>query len=219
MPIFTFLLFCFVIKFHFVATTSCCQMRPLNVMFREVIGPPGSNKRCGTSKTVCAAAELARLPHPIKNACHVWVECVCFLVPAGPPGSSEGSTSMSFDKNASHPRARTHSQERCDSPELPLLGAHHPPTPEYLESASVHWLRLMLGVTGLVVKFSFLPNDSHSTPGYVFSCGILCLFLFHPPLLLLLAVSIVTSLRQHLHTREHLVSVPSPCSLCNEVSE
>lgn len=45
--------------------------------------------------------------------------------------------------------------------------------------------------------------------------------LFCQPLLLLflLAVSIVTSLRQHLHTRYHLMSVPPPCSLCNEVSE
>lgn len=49
--------------------------------------------------------ELAQLPHPIKYACSVWVVCFCFLVMAGPSGSTEVNKTMSFDKHASHPHA------------------------------------------------------------------------------------------------------------------
>ncbi len=47
----------------------------------------------------------AELLSPIKDACHVWVVCSCFLVMPGPSGSSQVNKSMSFDKHASHPHA------------------------------------------------------------------------------------------------------------------
>lgn len=68
--------------------------------------PPWSNKWCDAFRDVCAVAELAQLPHPIKYACSVWVVCCCFLVMAGPSGSTEVNKTMSFDKHTSHPHAR-----------------------------------------------------------------------------------------------------------------
>lgn len=139
--------------------------------------PLGSNKWCDTSRNVCAVAELAQLPHPIKNACHVWGEYFRFLVMAGPSGSSEVNTSMSFDKHASHPHAHTH------TPRSGVIhhcywwvhqGAHYPPTPVKLESTYMLLLRLTLEVIVAGAETLILPNDSHSSPGYVFTCGILC---------------------------------------------
>lgn len=52
---------------------------------------------------VCSLAELLS---PIKNACLVWVPCLCFAAAApGPTGSSRVNKRKSFDKHASHPRA------------------------------------------------------------------------------------------------------------------
>lgn len=67
--------------------------------------PPSSNKWCDAFRDVCAVAGLAQLPHPVKYACSVWVVCFCFLVMAGPSGSTEVNKTMSFDKHASHPHA------------------------------------------------------------------------------------------------------------------
>lgn len=53
----------------------------------------------------CLPLCLPELLSPIKDACHVWMVCVCSLVMPGPSGSSQVNKRMSFDKYTSHPHA------------------------------------------------------------------------------------------------------------------
>lgn len=102
-------------------------------------------------------------------------------------------------------------------------GAHYPPTSVKLESTYMLLLRLTLEVIVLVRKFSFLPNDSHSSPGYVFTCGILCASfsktfcsISPPPPRHFHRDLIKTTFTHSLSSHDCSLSM---FSLCNEVSE
>lgn len=98
--------FGFVIKLHSVLLTSCYRILRLNGMFREMLDPPPIKQMVWRiQRCVCAVAERAQLPHPVKYACSVWVAYFCFLVMPGLSGSSEVNKTVSFDKHPSHPRA------------------------------------------------------------------------------------------------------------------
>ena len=100
----------FKLKFKLYATTSLLSNTKL-------IAQPGSrsapsdqtNERAHVHEsTVCVLQRRsvqAALLSRIKDACRVWVVCLCFLVMPGPSGSSQVNKSMSFDKHASHPHA------------------------------------------------------------------------------------------------------------------
>lgn len=133
-----------------------------------------------TFRDVRAVVQLAQLPHAIKYACSVWLVYFCFLVMAGPSGSSEVNKTMSFDKHTLQPHAHT-LPGACDSSASTFLVFESPwrdatiYSPPHIHTrtlilmhASVCIIRPLLQslkLLVLVVTFSLSPNDSHSTPG------------------------------------------------------
>lgn len=144
--------------------------------------PPWSNKRCDTFGDVCTVAELEQLPLPIKYACCVWVAYFCFLVMAGPYGSSEVNKTMSSDKCASRLHAHAlpgvvwYISGNVTDVWKPLMrlnpftGLHihtQTDTPMLMHTSVRITLPLLWSwnLLMLVVVFFFSPNDLHSTPG------------------------------------------------------
>lgn len=170
--------------FGFVVKTAfcvLCQMLRLNGTFREMLDPlDQTNGVTHSEMCVCAVAELAQLPHPIKYACSVWA---VFLF------SGDVWALWIIRSKQDHEFWRTrvtpactraprsgviHQSQRCRCLKAPdeTQPIYRPPrthtdTPMLMHT-SVHITRPLLRSLKLLVRvvtFSFSPNDSHSTPG------------------------------------------------------
>lgn len=202
--------------------------------------PPWSNKWCDAFRDVCvrAVAELAQLPHPIKYGCSVWA---VFLF------SGDVWALWIIRSKQDHEFWRTRVTPACTRP--PRSGVIHQRSrclkaPD--ETQPIYRPPRTHTQTHLCSCTPACTSPAHSCKAWNYSCGrwhslfrqmthtqhlvnaslaVSCVplfledILFRQPLLLLHAVSVAASLRQHLHARYHLMTVPSPCSRCNEVSE